>query len=171
LTGYLEALHRRWQPTAVSMVVCAALGAVLRGLLQPGSATGPWTWSLLGALCAAGVGLAWSLPAVRRGAAGVRPAADGDAQAQVLARLTARRGSVRRWGLAAGLAVVVSVAVFVVYRAASRPLEGAARPAQIPAQARQPRPSPPGLAPRPQPTIRIGTYILVRAPHRPALSR
>jgi len=167
-TAFVRESARRWQPAGVSVVICAGLGAVLRGLLRPGSTAGVWTWPLLGALCAVAVGLAWPLLAALRGGA-LEPAAVGVAAGtSVLERVAVHRGRARqtvRWGIGLGLAAALFVAALTFYRAGKDPTDQPTRPVVNPPPVRQPVPPTADTTPQPEPTIRIGNYILVRAPH------
>ena len=64
--AFVRELERRWQAALVSIALCGLLGALLNGLVQRGTTSGRLAWSVVGMLCAAGVGLAWSLGAVLR---------------------------------------------------------------------------------------------------------
>jgi len=152
--------------------VCAILGAVMQGLVQPDAPAGRLTWALLGAACAVAVGLAWPLVVAWRG--GTAEAALAGTQASALAQMTATgRRKARLVRVAAGLALGVALcAVAIGVYEASRPRpQGSAQSAAPPVPIVTP---PPPTAtsvprPRPEPTIRIGDHILVRAPHRPAV--
>jgi len=173
-TGVVRELRRCWRPAAVSVGVCAVLGAVLQGLVQPSAPAGRWTWALIGAGCAVAVGLAWPLVVARRG--GTAEAAAAGTQASALAQLTAagrHRARLVRVVIGLALGVTLCAGAVGVYEASRRrpdePVESA------PSTARIPQPPPPTATsvprPRPEPTIRIGDHILVRAPHRPAVDR